>query len=256
QAATVPQDINQEVRDNGLSQPLAPAVDTGYREEIPATQPQAEVFNEQAPQVLAISSERQGDQPGAGQPVAESAESAIAGFTNRAGTGDRADLIASAPVPDGQQQNDQALTAPATDAGVDVSGPADPAPLPWAESINNADGTITLKGEIPIIRQWAKDNGVKAIPGKGGVVVAKSSAAKVLDMVAPAATEPVRQIEAARAEVAPEPTEAQKEAGNYKKGHLTLQGLDIALENPKGSTRSGTDQDGKAWQSTMTHDYG
>ncbi|MDM5134081.1 hypothetical protein OB953_00450 [Aeromonas salmonicida] len=256
QAATVPQDINQEVRDNGLSQPLAPAVDTGYREEIPATQPQAEVFNEQAPQVLAISSERQGDQPGAGQPVAESAGAATAGLSDRAGTGDRADLLASAPVPDGQQQNDQTLTAPATDAGVDVSGPADPAPLPWAESINNADGTITLKGEIPIIRQWAKDNGVKAIPGKGGVVVAKSSAAKVLDMVAPAATKPVQQIEAARAEVAPEPTEAQKEAGNYKKGHLTLQGLDIALENPKGSTRSGTDQDGKAWQSTMAHDYG
>ncbi|WP_242431381.1 LPD38 domain-containing protein [Aeromonas salmonicida] len=256
QDATVPQDINQEVRDNGLSQPLAPAVDTGYREEIPATQPQAEVFNEQAPQVLAISSERQGDQPGAGQPVAESAGAATAGLSDRAGTGDRADLLASAPVPDGQQQNDQTLTAPATDAGVDVSGSADPAPLPWAESINNADGTITLKGEIPIIRQWAKDNGVKAIPGKGGVVVAKSSAAKVLDMVAPAAAEPVRQIEAARAEVAPEPTEAQKEAGNYKKGHLTLQGLDIALENPKGSTRSGTDQDGKAWQSTMAHDYG
>lgn len=256
QAATAPQDINQVVRDNGLSQPLAPAVDTGYREEIPATQPQAEVFNEQAPQVLAISSERQGDQPGAGQPVAESAGAATAGLSDRAGTGDRADLLASAPVPDGQQQNDQTLTTPATDAGVDVSGPADPAPLPWAESINNADGTITLKGEIPIIRQWAKDNGVKAIPGKGGVVVAKSSAAKVLDMVAPAATKPVQQIEAARAEVAPEPTEAQKEAGNYKKGHLTLQGLDIALENPKGSTRSGTDQDGKAWQSTMAHDYG
>ncbi|WP_081099454.1 LPD38 domain-containing protein [Aeromonas salmonicida] len=256
QAATVPQDINQEVRDNGLPQPLAPAVDTGYREVIPATQPQAEVFNEQAPQVLAISSERQGDQLGAGQPVAESAGAATAGLSDRAGTGDRADLLASAPVPDGQQQNDQTLTAPATDAGVDVSGPADPAPLPWAESINNADGTITLKGEIPIIRQWAKDNGVKAIPGKGGVVVAKSSVAKVRDMVAPAATEPVRQIEAARAEVAPEPTEAQKEAGNYKKGHLTLQGLDIALENPKGSTRSGTDQDGKAWQSTMAHDYG
>lgn len=256
QAAAVPQDINQEVRDNGLSQPLASAVDTGYREEIPATQPQAEVSNEQAPQVLAISSERQGDQPRSGQPVAESAGAATTGLADRAGAGDRTDLLASAPVPDGQQQNDQTLTAPATDAGVDVSGPADPAPLPWAESINNADGTITLKGEIPIIRQWAKDNGVKAIPGKGGVVVAKSSAAKVLDMVAPAATKPVQQIEAARAEVAPEPTEAQKEAGNYKKGHLTLQGLDIALENPKGSTRSGTDQDGKAWQSPMAHDYG
>ncbi|MGL6501832.1 LPD38 domain-containing protein [Aeromonas caviae] len=122
--------------------------------------------------------------------------------------------------------------------------------------IDNPDGTITLKGEVPIIKQWAKDNGVKAIPGKGGLVVSKTSVAKVRQHTTSVTSEPVRQIEAARAEVAPEPTEAQKEAGNYKKGHLTLQGLDIALENPKGSTRSGTDQDGRAWQSTMAHDYG
>ncbi|MGL6373008.1 LPD38 domain-containing protein [Aeromonas hydrophila] len=127
---------------------------------------------------------------------------------------------------------------------------------PWTEAIDNADGTITLKGEVPIIKQWAKESGVKAIPGKGGLLVAKSSAAKVREYVAPAAREPAQLIETARAEVEPEPTEAQKEAGNYKKGHLTLQGMDIALENPKGSTRSGTDRDGKAWQSTMAHDYG
>ncbi len=35
----------------------------------------------------------------------------------------------------------------------------------------------------------------------------------------------------------PEPTEAQKEAGNYPKGHITLHGLDIAIENPAGSRR-------------------
>ena len=38
----------------------------------------------------------------------------------------------------------------------------------------------------------------------------------------------------------PEPTDAQKEAGNYKKGHVRLNGLDISIENPQGSTRSGT----------------
>lgn len=130
------------------------------------------------------------------------------------------------------------------------------APTPWAEAIDNPDGTITLKGDVPLIKQWAKESGVKAMPGKGGLLVAKSSAAKVREYAAPAASEPVQQIEVARAEVAPEPTDAQKEAGNYKKGHLKLQGLDIALENPKGSTRSGTDKDGKAWQSTMAHDYG
>ncbi|WP_236372151.1 LPD38 domain-containing protein [Aeromonas veronii] len=230
-----------------------------------ATKPQAEVSNEQAPQVLAVGSEGQGDQLVTGEPVSAGAEPAITGLADRAGSGDPADYAAAPPVPDGQQQDDQTLTAPATDAGVAVSEAVQPepvapepaaAPTPWAEAIDNPDGTITLKGEVPLIKQWAKDSGVKAIPGKGGMVVAKSSAAKVREYAAPAASEPVQQIEAARAEVAPEPTEAQKEAGNYKKGHLTLQGLDIALENPKGSTRSGTDKDGKAWQSTMAHDYG
>ncbi|MBL0511858.1 LPD38 domain-containing protein [Aeromonas media] len=241
---------------NANQQQLAPAVDTGYREVIRANQPQAEVSNEPVTPVPAIGSERQGDQLGAGEPAAAGTGTAPAGLTERTGTGDPTGLPPALPAPDGQQQNDPTLTAPATDAGVVVSGPADPALLPWGESINNADGTITLKGEIPIIRQWAKDNGVKAIPGKGGLVVSTPSVAKVRELTTPATSEPVRQIEAARAEVAPEPTEAQKEAGNYKKGHLKLHGLDIALENSRGSIRSGTNRDGKDWQSTMAHDYG
>jgi hypothetical protein len=35
----------------------------------------------------------------------------------------------------------------------------------------------------------------------------------------------------------PQPTEAQKEAGNYKKGHVALGGLNISIENPAGSKR-------------------
>ncbi|UZE61042.1 hypothetical protein ONR73_07475 [Aeromonas veronii] len=244
---------------------LAPAIDTGYREVIPVNQPQTEVSNEPVTPVPAISSEGQGDQPGAGEPAAAGAGPAIAGLADRAGSGAQADNTPAPPVPDGQQQNDPTLTAPAPDAGAAASEVVRPepvapkpaaAPTPWAEAIDNPDGTITLKGDVPLIKQWAKESGVKAIPGKGGLLVAKSSAAKVREYAAPAASEPVQQIEAARAEVAPEPTDAQKEAGNYKKGHLRLQGLDIALENPKGSTRSGTDKDGKAWQSTMAHDYG
>ncbi|MGL4626961.1 MAG: LPD5 domain-containing protein, partial [Plesiomonas shigelloides] len=82
---------------------------------------------------------------------------------------------------------------------------------------------------------------------------AKSAVPKLDEFAKPAV---VKGIEAARTEVNVEPTEAQKEAGNYKKGHVKLQGLDITLENPKGSVRSGTDANGKAWQSTMAHDYG
>ena len=52
------------------------------------------------------------------------------------------------------------------------------------------------------------------------------------------------------------PTEAQKEAGNYKKGHIKLDGFDITIENPKGSTRSGVDANGNPWSVTMNNTYG
>lgn len=55
---------------------------------------------------------------------------------------------------------------------------------------------------------------------------------------------------------APEPTDAQKEAGNYKMGHVRIDGLDISIENPKGSERSGTDASGKKWSVKMAHAYG
>jgi hypothetical protein len=54
----------------------------------------------------------------------------------------------------------------------------------------------------------------------------------------------------------PEPTEAQKAAGNYKKGHLRLGGMDISIENDHGSTRRGVDPDGTAWESTVDGHYG
>ncbi|WP_238157610.1 hypothetical protein [Aeromonas salmonicida] len=167
----------------GETSQLAPAIDTGYREVISANQPQVEVSHEPVTPVSAVGSERQGNQPGVGEPITTGA-----GPADRVSPGDPADQAPAASVPDGQQQNDQTLTTPAS-AGVVVS-------------------------------------------------------------------EPVAQVEAARAEVNTEPTQAQKEAGNYKKGHFKLHGFDIALENPKGSTRSGTAPDGKAWQSTMAHDYG
>lgn len=54
----------------------------------------------------------------------------------------------------------------------------------------------------------------------------------------------------------PHPTEAQLRAGNYKKAHIKINELDIAIENPKGSTRAGTDSNGKAWSTKIQHSYG
>lgn len=52
------------------------------------------------------------------------------------------------------------------------------------------------------------------------------------------------------------PSDAQKESGNYKKGHIKFGGYDYTIENPKGSTRSGKDVNGKEWKVTMHDTYG
>ena len=63
-------------------------------------------------------------------------------------------------------------------------------------------------------------------------------------------------IRRAESEVERNPTEAQKEAGNYKKGHVKIDGYDITIEQPKGSTRSGVDENGNKWETKMNNTYG
>ncbi len=63
-------------------------------------------------------------------------------------------------------------------------------------------------------------------------------------------------IERAGQKVNTEPSEAQKAAGNYQKGHLKLRGLDITIENPKGSVRTGKGKDGAEWRSELPAAYG
>lgn len=72
-------------------------------------------------------------------------------------------------------------------------------------------------------------------PGVGGVREAVEQAAATTDI---------------------NPTSAQAEAGNYRKGRVRLNGFDISIENPKGSARRGTALDGTEWQSQMAHHYG
>ena len=69
-----------------------------------------------------------------------------------------------------------------------------------------------------------------------------------LEAVHAAATSPLNNL--------PEPTQAQKDAGNYKVGRVRIAGMDISIENPQGSTRRGTDPDGNAWETPMRHHYG
>lgn len=81
------------------------------------------------------------------------------------------------------------------------------------------------------------------------VTGAKSQAQATIDEAAhEAATSPEND--------RPEPTHAQKEAGNYKLGHVKLGGLDISIENPAGSERNGGDPNGKPWSVEMKSHYG
>jgi predicted RNA methylase len=97
----------------------------------------------------------------------------------------------------------------------------------------------------------------------------KNLSATIQQKLLPYRDEPTRSetepVDVAAAEAAtspandlPEPTEDQKKAGNYQKGHddVTLPGLSVSIENPAGSTRSGTDASGKPWSVTMKHHYG
>lgn len=83
---------------------------------------------------------------------------------------------------------------------------------------------------------------------------------KVVEHVTPkgsiGATSTPEQMDVERQAVNTEPTDGQKEAGNYKKGHVKVDGYDITIENPKGSTRSGKDANGKEWSIKMNYDYG
>ena len=64
------------------------------------------------------------------------------------------------------------------------------------------------------------------------------------------------RIASAEADVNTEPTDKQKEAGNYKKGHVKIGSFDVTIENPKGSVRSGVDSNGERWSNTMNNTYG
>lgn len=63
-------------------------------------------------------------------------------------------------------------------------------------------------------------------------------------------------IDRAAARTERQPSAAQVASGNYRKGRVRLHGLDISIENPRGSTRRGVSPDGTPWSVTMPAHYG
>lgn len=119
----------------------------------------------------------------------------------------------------------------------------DPVEFTAAGPFTNADGTVdqqrTRRGTIEKID--ADQGTVKVIvPGARGNADYTVAARELRRAVEPDAS----KVDAAAAEAAtspandlPAPTEAQKDAGNYKKGALSLHGLRISIENPAGTRR-------------------
>ncbi|MBX5462035.1 MAG: hypothetical protein IRZ28_13220 [Steroidobacteraceae bacterium] len=63
-------------------------------------------------------------------------------------------------------------------------------------------------------------------------------------------------VDVAAAQVDTNPSQAQIAASNYRKGHVSLHGLDITIENPKGSERRGVDRYARKWRATLAAHYG
>lgn len=52
------------------------------------------------------------------------------------------------------------------------------------------------------------------------------------------------------------PSDEQKDAGNYQKAHISWKGLQITVETAKGQYRRGIGKGGKPWQTLMKDNYG
>jgi hypothetical protein len=103
-----------------------------------------------------------------------------------------------------------------------------------------------------------KDHIDKARDATANMKKANDELARAIAGKKPAEVKPdvKARIEAARQATNKTPTEAQKEAGNYKKGRVSVNGHEIAIENPKGSERTGVADNGEAWKVKMPVDYG
>lgn len=123
----------------------------------------------------------------------------------------------------------------------------------WAES-QAYDATPDGRNVLNRLMKTAKENRAAGITfptkSKKEVIAREGNEEKEGQVTAPATVD-----DAAR-DVNTEPTDPQKEAGNYKKGHVKISGLDISIENPEGSTRRGVDRSGKEWSQTMNSHYG
>lgn len=105
-------------------------------------------------------------------------------------------------------------------------------------------------------KKTAIDRAYKAKVQEWGVAEKEMQEAEALDKPLTTETIDSKKSVAHGEEVNTTPTEAMKEAGNYKKFHFKTDGLDISIENPIGTTRTWVDDTGKTGEQTFKSDYG
>lgn len=130
-----------------------------------------------------------------------------------------------------------------------------PAGVPAAGSEGGGDQLQGSAGTTNVVRP----DGMGELPATTGAPEtgrAESAPAGNADQINKALDEAAHEAATSPKNDLPEPTDAKKEAGNYRKGHISLHGLDISIENPAGSKRSGTDTDGNPWEVEMRDHYG
>lgn len=137
----------------------------------------------------------------------------------------------------------------------DLSNPADaspprpvqqPAALPAPRLVVDGDGQVGTAGQLAA--DAARRASLGLTPDVEAAARQHPARAQIDQAAHEAATSPNNDL--------PEPTVPQQEAGNYKKGHVRVAGLDISIENPQGSERRGTAPDGSEWVNRMAGHYG
>ena len=163
-----------------------------------------------------------------------------------------------------------------TQQGDSIQLPAtkDPALRSWAKAYLDEKGWYPFKGNFrkptDEFKAWLKSDDTPSPPAKTSDTAPKrdkqkakktiksnlstNSETNIAEKQGDIPTRAEITKEAKKAD--PDPTDAQKEAENYKKGHIKWNGLDISIENAKGSTRSGADGGGKPWSVKMPAHYG
>ena len=126
--------------------------------------------------------------------------------------------------------------------------------IAWIDTAFSLHPTTQVEGSVPL-----NDSNTPTVtdnqPALLGINSSELSQNKDNEK-SPISSDLGEKIANAEAQTETKPSQAQKEAGNYRKGHVQIGQFNVSIENPKGSVRSGVDVTGREWTHTMQNTYG